>query len=155
MKIIVDTREQRPFFKRGVVRRTLNVGDYSTLTLEKCFAIERKSLQDLYRTLIHNHPRFRRQIIRAIDRGITMVMVVEGTYKDFVNKNFPRGSDRKCKPETLKKIISTVKRRYAIEIIFCKNVIKAKQFTLNRLKYEERKLARTTRKRIISKKDKA
>lgn len=146
MKIIVDTREQRPFFKRGVIRKALCVGDYSTTILIDSFSIERKSLQDLYGTLIQSHPRFRRQIIRAEDRGINMVMVVEGTHDDFINKRFPRGSDRKAKKETLRKIIATIRRRYELEIIFCKNVARAKKVTLKRLMYEERKQVRRNKR---------
>jgi ERCC4-type nuclease len=145
MKILVDTREQTPFWKgANVCRRCcLKEGDYTTELLLNVFHIERKSLQDLYGTLIHNHPRFRREILRAEERGLTLVVVVEGSYKDFVNKNFPRGHQRKTPTTTLKKIVATVKRRYELEIIFCGSRDKAKKKTFERLHLEERKRKRT------------
>lgn len=151
MIILVDTREQTPLFKPGrlyaswiagsfkVTRKTLNVGDYTTEILFGKFTIERKSLQDLYGTLIHNHARFRRAILRAESAGTKMVVVVEGTHSDFINKRFPRGKDRKVEPITLKRIIATVKRRYDLEIVFCSTILKAKKYTIKRLKHEERK----------------
>lgn len=155
MTVIVDTREQQPFYPcklyikisggYDVERRTLNVGDYTTINLLRSFAIERKSLQDLYGTVVQRHARFRREIIRAEERGVTLVVVVEGTHNEFINKKFPRGNDRKTKPETLRKIVQTIKNRYGIEFKFCKNRETAKIFTLKRLLYEERKLKKNRR----------
>lgn len=138
MLILVDTREQKAFFRVGIKRCTLNVGDYTTERLLNKFHIERKSLGDLYGTLIHNHPRFRREIIRARDRRTKLIMVVEGTHSDFINKRFPRGEQRKTPSTTLAKIIATIKRRYKIEIVFCKDRPTAIKKTLARLKQEEK-----------------
>lgn len=153
LQIIVDTREQKPFWTRNqpskgyLVRRgTLSVGDYTTQVLLGKFHIERKSLQDLYGTLIHNHPRFRREIIRSEEKGIRLVVVVEGSHSDFINKKFPRGDQRKCTKETLKKIVATVRRRYDLEISFCKDRAKAISTVMRRLKREEYSLMRSTRR---------
>ena len=143
MTILVDTREQRPYWPSN--RRTLNVGDYTTESLLGKFHIERKSLQDLYGTLIHNHPRFRREIIRAEERGTVLVVVVEGSHDDFINKRFPKGDQRKCTKEVLTKIVATVRRRYKLEIIFCSNRERAKKKTLSLLKAWEKTLS--TRRR--------
>lgn len=142
MVVLVDTREQQPFFKRGCKRICLKEGDYTTELLLNKFHIERKSLQDLYSTIIHNHARFRREIIRAELRDMHLVVVVEGTYANFVNKKFPKGNERKTTTIVLRKIIATIKRRYGLEIIFCKNRLVAKNKTLNRLRYEEAKIKR-------------
>lgn len=144
MKILVDTREQKAFWtsKATCIRTCLKEGDYTTTLLLNKFHIERKSLQDLYGTIIQGHARFRREILRAEAKGLTLVVVVEGTHKDFVNKNFPRGDQRKTPTTTLTKIVATIKRRYGLEIIFCKNRTQAKAKTFKRLRYEEKKLNR-------------
>lgn len=156
MHIIYDSREQQPFFKLkpphptmvmlgtkfSVFRRGLNVGDYTTTNLLFSFAIERKSLQDLYGTIVQRHPAFRREILRAEKQGIKLVVVVEGTHNQFINKKFPYGDRRKTSSETLKKIIRTIKDRYELEFIFCKDRADARIKTLKRLIYEERKLSK-------------
>jgi ERCC4-type nuclease len=56
--IVVDTREQNPFsFERfhnwfsGIEKRALKIGDYSVAGLEDVCVVERKSLDDLLRSL--------------------------------------------------------------------------------------------------------
>lgn len=147
--ILVDTREQKPFFKTeaGIIANKfcLKVGDYSTPMLLNRYHIERKSLQDLYGTLIQNHPRWRREVLRAEDHGIKLVVVVEGTHDDFINKRFPKGKDRKATTTSLEKMIATIRRRYQLEIFFCKSREHAFRKTLNLLKNEEKNYARRTK----------
>lgn len=119
MDIIVDTREQLPLFTRNCIRYKLLVGDYSTVALRNSYCIERKSLQDLYGTITKGHVRFRNEIIRASVNNITLVLVIEGSRKKFINKKFPGGSARKTSGETLDKIMTTVEKRYNIEVIWC------------------------------------
>jgi ERCC4-type nuclease len=147
MIILVDTREQKPFWHRSpngmrLQHACLKVGDYTTATLLNKFHIERKSLCDLYSTLIHSHPRFRREILRAGASRCRLVVVVEGSYSDFINKNFRKGEERKATTAVLRKIIATVRRRYGLEIIFCKNRECARKMALKRLIKEERKMIR-------------
>ena len=56
LTIIEDTREQTPLteWPEGVAveNGTLHTGDYSVKGWENCFAIERKSLQDLAGTML-------------------------------------------------------------------------------------------------------
>lgn len=143
--IIVDTREQKPLFTgSGTVRRKLLVGDYSTIKLEHVFSVERKSLQDLYGTITKGHLRFRKEIVRAEANDIELVLVVEGTRKDFVNKNFPGGAKRKMDGETLGKIIDTMSRRYNFKIYWCASVrsarMKTKKLLLNYKKHGRTKI---------------
>lgn len=53
LKIIVDTREKKPYTFRGYVvrRRALESGDYSLFGHTKKIIIERKSLADLFGTI--------------------------------------------------------------------------------------------------------
>lgn len=136
-KIIVDTREQLPLWARGIIRRKLNVGDYSTQRLQHKFCIERKSGADLYGSIIQGHVRFMNELIRAKTIGVELVVYVECTKKDFVNLKFRDGRNRKMDPLKLEKIINTIIKRKAIEVVWCKNRDVLKRKILQRLKQEE------------------
>ena len=66
--VIIDTREQRPLEISGypVERGTLPVGDYGIKGFSDwtnpAFIVERKSLQDLYNSLIQGRERFFKEI---------------------------------------------------------------------------------------------
>ena len=64
--IIQDTREQEPleFLTLHVIEGTLSTGDYSVVGLENDFAVERKSLPDLFGSLTSGRDRFMREIQR-------------------------------------------------------------------------------------------
>lgn len=142
MLLLVDSREQLPYWKGSQCAVTsLNVGDYTTANLLNRFHIERKSPADLYQTIIHDHPRFRREVLRAFDADITLVVVVEATRERFINLTWSR-RPLKQRPETLDKILNTVQSRYGLEFIWCKNRGAALCATLARLKKEEQKAAR-------------
>ena len=73
--VIIDTREQHelPFnnlhIQRGntlpTIRKKLDVGDYSFVGYEDIIMIERKSVNDLYGTVLGGHERFKRELERA------------------------------------------------------------------------------------------
>lgn len=141
MKIIVDSREQRPYWKgQGFIRKSLIVGDYTTSKLIGSFHIERKSPQDLYSTVTKGHYRFRKEVFRAFEHGIELWVVVESSKKAFINLCFPGGTDRKMKPETLRKIINTIQKRYNLKIVWIRNRELAKKYVLRTLSTQERKL---------------
>ena len=68
LTIVVDTREQNPLFSpcEWVVRKKLDVGDYSIVGFESMITVERKSLADLYGTIGQGYDRFERELQRAI-----------------------------------------------------------------------------------------
>jgi len=86
MKIIVDTREQRPYKFKDSQVKTLACGDYSILGLEDCIAIERKTIDDLIGCLTSDRQRFEKELYRgkALDY---MALVAEATLSDIVNHN--------------------------------------------------------------------
>jgi ERCC4-type nuclease len=141
MEIIVDTREQLPLFKNNVIRFKLEVGDYSTLTLRHSFAIERKSPQDLYGSLIQGHVRFMNEIYLSQRRGIELVIFVECPYKTFVDKKFYGASRLKMPCETLKKIVDTTFKRRGVEVVWCASRDIMIKKVRHRLKQEELKRA--------------
>ena len=121
-KIVVDTREQLPLWRRGVVRKKLDVGDYSTIKLCNKLCIERKSPQDLYSSLIGGHVRFMNEIYRAERHKIKLLLYVECSYTVFVSMKWPGGSRLRMRPENLKKIVDTTferRKQNGLEVVWC------------------------------------
>lgn len=79
IRVIVDTREQRPFeFREArVTRRALPEGDYQLLGDAKGLVIERKSVEDLFGTVAKDLDRFRREMERLSYHAFP-VLLVEG-----------------------------------------------------------------------------
>jgi len=137
MIILVDTREQKPYWSDN--RATLIVGDYTTLNLLGSFHIERKSLQDLYGTLTSGNNRFKYELFNAAYHRIQLEVYVEGSRADFINKNFPKGQDRKFSTDGLDRLIKTFEKKYHLIFHWCKNRQQAKKLVMERLAAEERK----------------
>lgn len=81
LTILIDTREQAPFsLPRGFVaeRVKLNTGDYSIKGHERLFSVERKSLQDLVQTIIHERERFEYELLRLSCYQFRRVLVEAG-----------------------------------------------------------------------------
>lgn len=93
MKILVDTREQRPFtfeherYDVQIQPGTLSAGDYSLAGLQDKVAVERKSLPDLVQCLGRERERFERELQRgaAID---AFAVIVEASWADLAGGNF-------------------------------------------------------------------
>ena len=62
MRIVVDTREQRPYKFSHSTRACLSVGDYSVEGYEKYIALERKSHSDLMSCLGRNKQHLESQL---------------------------------------------------------------------------------------------
>jgi ERCC4-type nuclease len=93
--IIVDTREKIPysFYDVYIGRKkafaltsigTLSTGDYSIQGFETKICVERKSLEDLYHTLIHDRERFIHELERMQDLERSLV-VIEGTWQQIAD----------------------------------------------------------------------
>ncbi len=88
--IVVDTREKDPWsFGAGVAvaRRTLCAGDYSLDGLEQQVAIERKSRDDLVRTLIFDRDRFAAELAKLASYRFRAV-VVESAFEPIMLGQF-------------------------------------------------------------------
>ena len=79
---ITDSREQEPFsFDSRLVaveRRALPAGDYSVVGMEDMVAVERKTLDDFVSTVIHDRPRFRRELRKLAGYRAACVVVEAG-----------------------------------------------------------------------------
>jgi hypothetical protein len=80
--LVIDSREEIPFQFPAVFPTKiahLRTGDYSVLGLENQMTIERKSADDLYRTLVgegaRRWTRFRRQLCRMSQMELSAVVV--------------------------------------------------------------------------------
>lgn len=98
MKVVIDTREQKPFtfLQCGMdietAAGTLPIGDYSIAGLENHIAVERKSLPDLVQCLGRERERFAREMMRAAALESFAVVIeapwqalAEGKYKGNLN----------------------------------------------------------------------
>lgn len=118
--IIIDTREQKPltFPNNPTIRQKIDEGDYN-MNPWLPIVVERKSLEDFYGSITRDHARFKREILRAQAKNIPFYIFLEGDLKTFFSLSWSsRALD--IKPETLKKIVNTMKDRYKIIIIECK-----------------------------------
>lgn len=139
LSIIVDTREQKPLWnKKQSQRHKLDYGDYTTEKLRNVYHIERKSLQDLYGTIIQGHVRFRNELIGAEVRKIKMSLYIEGTRENFIAKRFPGGHRRKVAGSALAKIMVAIENKYGIDVVWCSSRLKSKRMMEERFRMEEK-----------------
>ena len=136
MEILVDTREQLPYWKDN--RKTLSVGDYTTRKLLNVFHVERKSLSDLYGTLTSGNRRFKYELFRAAYHHIVLEVYVEGTRYQFINKLFPKGDERKFSTDGLNELIKTFERKYFLKFHWHDSRLQCKKSVEIRLKAEEK-----------------
>lgn len=136
MTIIVDTREQLPYWSDN--RKALIVGDYTTKKLHNIFHIERKSLGDLYGTLTSGNRRFKYELFRAAWQRISICVYVEGSRVDFINKRFPKGNERKFSKDGLDRLITTFEKKYHLVFHWHSSRNQCKNNLLKRLVLEEK-----------------
>lgn len=121
-QIIVDTREQRPLWKKTIFQK-LDVGDYSfkhnEIDFSNIIAIERKSLSDLFGTLGQGHLRFKKEISKALNLSY-FAIVIDGSLTQIITKKFDGGEFIKMKGETISKILFTLHLKYGINVFFSK-----------------------------------
>ena len=119
MKIIIDTREQKPLeFSVPTKRGTLAVGDYRAEFSDGSVSqvvFERKSINDLFGTLSKGYDRFKREIIKSKEEGISLIIIVEGSLRRVLSGCI--NSQRT--PISIVYQIFTIRIRYGIETVFC------------------------------------
>ena len=82
-KIFIDSREQTALPFKNSEAKKLIVGDYCPSEEFFCNVfVERKSLYDLAGTLTAGLDRFKREIERAVDLGLYLVVVTESSFVD-------------------------------------------------------------------------
>lgn len=120
-KIIRDSREKKGNgwnFRAsancaGMEIRKLDTGDYSIDGLEHLIMIERKSIPDLWHSLVQDRERFMREMDRA-KLIPARYIVVEGDLKDLLSGIFYS----KVSPEFILASIVSLQIKYGVHVIF-------------------------------------
>lgn len=82
-RIVIDTREQRPYSFPDSIREALPAGDYSLEGLQNQVAVERKSMDDFVNTILHSKRRFRAELTKLQSYSFAAV-VIEGSVRDIL-----------------------------------------------------------------------
>jgi ERCC4-type nuclease len=120
MRILCDTREQKPFsFGRYpgtiVERAALQTGDYSLGGFQDRVALERKELNDLIQCLMPpNRARFERELCRARSLEYFAVLV-EGSMADVRDHRYTS----RMTPHSVLQSIAAFSVRYRTAFIWC------------------------------------
>lgn len=134
MKLIVDSREQKPYGFEDfpdveLVKGTLPQGDYSIHGLENIVAVERKSLSDLVMCLGRDRDRFIREMLRA--RGMESFSIVcEGTWSALSKGQYKS----RLSPQSATATVCAIMARLKIPIVFCGSRKEAESVTHNLLR---------------------
>lgn len=124
MLVLIDTREQIPLkFKpdgilTGVKRVTLPVGDYAAEFNDGTrppIMFERKGINDLFGTMGKGYPRFKKELARAKDAGLQLILIIEGTLAE-VYAGVPHST---MEGATVVQKLFTLWIRYDLQPVFC------------------------------------
>jgi hypothetical protein len=127
-KIYVDTREQLPLeFDWPTEPKALKVGDYALSDSDvtcNCY-VERKSLSDFISTLsVKNYDRFEREIQRAEEEGIYLIVLVEDSLNNALSFKYLPYISKKIRvtPEFIFRNVRTLIQKYPhIQFLFVKD----------------------------------
>ena len=152
MVILCDSREQTPLkfnhqYITGVKVMKLNVGDYQCQFTDghiPPISFERKSLNDLAGSLSKGYRRFKKEILRAKENNIQLIIIIEGSLSRII-KGIPQCE--RCGDDILQQL-NTIMERYNIPYVPLNNREELSRYIT------ERFLA-IGRERINSKKEKS
>ena len=147
MLIFIDSREKqrairnivKEFQEQGVkfVTNKLYVGDYQSAENPRIVVDRKQNLNEICQNVCQDHDRFRRELTRAQDAGIKIIILIEHgkditCLEDIIFWENPRAIVRKkvdgkwqtlktkaTTGETLYKILTTLQEKYGCEFQFC------------------------------------
>lgn len=136
MVIQIDTREhkfelariQRQIEKQGVkiINSKLYVGDYQSFDNPRLVIDRKKDLCELCTNVCQQHERFRRELIRAQDAGINLIILIEHgediqSLEDVFFWDNPRlmQSPKATNGKALYRSLLTIRDRYGVRFEFC------------------------------------
>lgn len=135
MKMLQDRREQLPLsfpsdpILTEVRKETLPIGDYQPEFEDGTrppVVFERKSVADLAGTLTTGYSRFKAEMLRAKEAGLSLIVIVEDSLTK-VRKGAPYSQES---GESLLQRCFTLMLRYRLPIIFCQNRREAARYIL-------------------------
>ena len=104
----------------GVETIKLDVGDYGVRYRDGVrppVYFERKAIGDLWGTMTHDYPRWKRELKRAREAGVTLILIIEGSLTDvgsgWIHSGFPGPS--------MEQKLFTIQVRYSLPIVFSNN----------------------------------
>ena len=136
MTIQIDTREhkwelarvQRQLTSLGckTIVSKLYVGDYQSLDNPRLVIDRKRDLQELCGNVTQQHDRFQRELLKAIDAGIQLIILLEHgddiqTLEDVYFWDNPRieKSPKATTGKALYKSLCTIRDKYNVHFEFC------------------------------------
>ncbi len=135
MKILIDSREQKPLefdfpYVEEIRVEKLEVGDY-TVEYNDGYRppviFEKKSIPDLYGTLGKGHKRFKKEIAKAKDMNIKLILIIEGTLSK-VLKGYEHST---LSGISIVRTVFSLWLRYGLTPVFCKDRAEMQTFIYN------------------------
>lgn len=129
--LLIDSREQRPYdFKRysdrfnGPARKqALLAGDYSLAGHETAIAMERKSLQDLVNTIVHNRDRFKVELAKLSQYQHAAIVIEASMFE--VSRPY---SFSKANPASVLGSLRSFQLTYGVQVIFANDRVRAEDW---------------------------
>ena len=131
--VICDTREPWPHPWKipvgdriaAIVRQKLDVGDFTVAGLESVLMIERKTLNDLYKSLGKDRVRFIKMLQRVQKQDIKeRYLLVECT----LNQLYQRFWFSKISPKAIRMTLVSLATNFGIHVIFATDALTAGRF---------------------------
>lgn len=147
MIIQIDSREKakaiqkiiEEFDKQGIKHPVskLIVGDYMNYDKPRVIVDRKQNLSELCQNVCQDHDRFRRELVRAKENGIQLIILCEHgkdikSLEDVIFWKNPRSEKRvqidgkwqkvhtkAMKGEVLYKILTTLQDKYGVQFVFC------------------------------------
>lgn len=117
MVVIVDTQEQARWrFPCNTLVRSLATGDYTVQGYESILTIERKSLSDLVKTVIHDWLRFSRELRRMAAMDYAAI-VCEAPVTALINKAYPGDAN----PNSVRGKLNAIYLDFGVPTVFLDN----------------------------------
>lgn len=117
-RIVIDTREQQPYgFPCAIERRKLDAGDYSVAGFESQIAVERKSLADFVRSVIHDGDRFHAELDRLA--ALTHACIAVEADLDAVLRGLRQSDLRMVTPRAVLGAALQISVRHRVPVQWC------------------------------------
>ena len=132
MKILIDTREQRlidfPYdFVTECKIAKLDVGDYGAMYEDGYVApvfFERKSIGDLFGTMGNGYARFKRELERAKELDVRLILIIEGT----LSKVLLGAKHSTIEGVSVVRKLMTLWVKYGLTPVFCRDRVEMGRF---------------------------
>ena len=136
MTIQIDSREHQKAIKKIITEfdkqgikyyiSKLWAGDYMSLDNPRLIVDRKQNLSELCQNVCQDHDRFRRELVRAQENRIQLIILCEHgkdieSLEDIIFWQNPRlkKSPKATTGQTLYNILSTLQRKYGVQFEFC------------------------------------